>query len=103
MFYGCTVVHLSDRSAFTYYRGLNKSGKPIIMTPRVMIVFVLMVCGNACVYCRCVSVASAARLPSPSGNSGGRPLLCCLHCKRTGASHGFHYCGSAAPSHTSTL
>lgn len=72
-------------------RVLTESGKPIIMTPRVMIVFVAVVCGM-CVYCRWVSVARAARLPSPSEISGERPFLCCLHCKRTGAVPGFHYC-----------
>ena len=45
---------------------LTESGKPFTMTPRVMTVFVLIVC----VYCRCVSVARIARLPSPSETVG---------------------------------
>lgn len=38
---------------------------------------------HVCVYRGCVSFAT--RLLTPSENSGGgRPLLCCLHCKLIG-------------------
>lgn len=74
VFHGCTFVHLSDHSAFTYYRGLKRkpgnhhndsTGDDCISTDGVW---------HACVYCRCVSVARATGRPSPSENGGERPF-----------------------------